>query len=125
VLLLASVGFAVAADNDWMAPKDRLTLSGAQELAVFQSIRGHNVKKETALSGFKAEIGQPVPKAITLHKLPSDAASRVPTVKACDYAMLQNQLLIVNPHDRIAVDVIAARRRIARRCAIKRARLFK
>jgi hypothetical protein len=107
VLLLASVGFAVAADNGWMAPEDRLTLSGAQELAIFQSISRQDLKKETAPSGFKAEISQPVPKSITLHKLPSDAANRVPTVKAYDYAMLQHQLLIVNPHDRMAVDVIA------------------
>ena len=107
VLLLASVGFAVAADNGWLAPKDRLTLSGAQELAIFQSISRHDVKKKTAPSGFKAEIGQAVPKSIALHKLPSDAVSRVPTAKAYDYAMLQNQLLIVNPHDGIAVDVIA------------------
>jgi hypothetical protein len=106
VLLLASVGFIAAVDNGWMAPKDRLTLSGAQELAIFQSISRQDAKKETAPSGFTAEIGQPVPKSITLHKLPSDAASRVPTVKAYDYAMLQNQLLIVNPHDRIGVDVI-------------------
>jgi Protein of unknown function (DUF1236) len=106
LLLLASIGFAAAAHISWMAPKDRLTLSGAQELALFQSISRQGVKKGTAPSGFEAEIGQAVPKSITLHKLPSDAASRVPTAKAYDYAMLQNQLLIVNPNDRIAVDVI-------------------
>jgi hypothetical protein len=106
LLLLASVGSAAAADNSWMAPKDRLTLSGAQEFALFQSISGQGVKKETVPSEFEAEIGQAVPKSIMLHKLPSDAASQVPTAKAYDYAMLQNQLLIVNPHDRITVDVI-------------------
>lgn len=108
LLLLASIGFAAAADISWMAPKDRLTLSGAQELALFQSISRHGAKKETAPSGFEAEIGQPVPKSITLHKLPSDAARQVPTVEAYDYAMLQNELLIVNPHDRMAVDVVSA-----------------
>lgn len=106
LFLLASVGFAAAADNGWMAAQDRLTLSGTQELAIFQSISRRGVKKQTAPSGFEAEIGQAVPKSITLHKLPRNTASRVPTVGAYDYAMLQNQLLIVNPNDRIAVDVI-------------------
>jgi hypothetical protein len=106
-LLLASIGFAAAADTSWTAPKDRLTLSGAQELALFQSLSKQKVKHETAPRGFDAEIGQAVPESITLHKLPTDAVRQVPPVEAYDYAMLQNELLIVNPHDRMAVDVIA------------------
>ena len=107
LLLLASIGFASAADSGWVAPRDRLTLSGAQELALFQSISRDGVRTQTLPSGFQPEIGQAVPKSITLHKLPRDAASCVPTAKAYDYAMLQNELVIVNPHDGIAVDVIA------------------
>jgi Protein of unknown function (DUF1236) len=107
LLLLASIGFSAAADSSWMAPKDRLTLSGAQELAILQSLSRQGAKRETAPSGFEAEIGQPIPKSITLHKLPSDAVRQVPTVEAYNYARLRNDLLIVNPHDRIAVDVIA------------------
>jgi hypothetical protein len=48
LFLLASVGSAAAADNGWMAAQDRLTLSGAQELAIFQSISRQGVKKQTA-----------------------------------------------------------------------------
>jgi hypothetical protein len=106
VFLLVSVGFAGAMDNGGIAPQDRLTLSGAQELAIFQSVSRQKTKKATAPSGFEPEMGQAVPESITLHKLPSDATSRVPTATPYDYAMLQNQLLIVNPRDRIAVDVI-------------------
>jgi hypothetical protein len=107
LLLLASIGFAAAADSSRAAAKDRLTLSGAQELAILQSISRQGVKRETAPSAFEAEIGQTVPKSITLHKLPSEAVRQVPTIEAYDYAMLQNELLIVNPDDRIAVDVIS------------------
>jgi hypothetical protein len=106
VFLLVSAGFA-GVDHGGIAPHDRLTLSGAQELAIFHSVSRQKTKKATAPSGFEPEIGQTVPEPISLHKLPSDAASTIPTVKPYDYAMLQNQLLIVNPHDRIAVDVIA------------------
>jgi hypothetical protein len=106
LLLLASTGFSAAADSSGMAPNDRLTLSGAQELAILQSISRQGIKSETGPSGFAAEIGQPVPKSITLHKLPSKAVRQVPTVQAYNYARLQNDLLIVNPRDKIAVDVI-------------------
>jgi hypothetical protein len=107
LLLLASTGFSAAADNSRTAPKDRLTLSDAQELAILQNIGRQSVKREAAPSGFVAEIGQPVPKSVTLHKLPREAVTQVPTVGAYNYARLQNNLLIVNPRDRIAVDVIA------------------
>jgi hypothetical protein len=106
MLFLASVGCAAAADSGCMTPNDRLTLSRAQELALFESISRQGVKKETAPSGYEAEIGHAIPKSITLHKLPRDATRQVPTAKSYEYAMLQNQLLIVNPHDRIAVDAI-------------------
>jgi hypothetical protein len=106
LLLLASIGFSAAADSSWTAPKDRVTLSGAQELAILRSISRQGIKRETAPSGFEAEIGQPVPKSITLHKLPSDVVRQVPTVEEYKYARLQNDLLIVNPRDKIAVDVI-------------------
>jgi hypothetical protein len=106
MLLLASAGFAMAANNGGMGPQDRLTLSTAQELAIVQSISTQALKRETAPSGFEAELGQVVSKSIRLHKLPSGATGRVPTAKQYDYALLQNQLLIVNPRDRIVVDVI-------------------
>ena len=116
MLLLASVGFAAAEGNDWMVSNDndfltyaqqhRLVLNGAQEHVIFQSVGKQNGKKQTAPPGFKAEIGQSVPKSILLRRLPSDATDRVWAAKPYDYVMLQNQLLIVNPHDRIVDDVI-------------------
>lgn len=117
ILLLASVGFAAAAGNDWVVSSDsdfltyakqhRLILNGAQEHVIFQSVSKQNGKKQTAPPGFKVEIGQSVPKSIMLRRLPSDARDRVWAAKPYDYVMLQNQLLIVNPLDRIVDDVIA------------------
>src|SRR5262244_4411319 len=106
-LLLASTGFAAAAGSGAMAPNDRLSLTSTQEHTIVQSINKQNVKKEASPSGFKAAVGQSVPTSIPLHALPSNAASQVPAVKSYDYAMLPNQLLIVNPKDRKIVDIIA------------------
>jgi hypothetical protein len=38
--------------------------------------------------------------------LPSDGTNGVWAVKSCDYAMLQNQLVIVSPQDRKVADII-------------------
>ena len=73
--------------------------------SVFQSVGRHDGTKETVPPGFEVEIGRVVPKSITLQRLPSDATNRVWAVKSCDYAMLQNQLLIVNPQDRKVADI--------------------
>jgi hypothetical protein len=97
MLLLASVGFAAAEGNDWMVSNDndfltyaqqrRLVLNGAQEHVIFQSVSKQNGKKQTAPPGFKAEIGQSVPKSIMLRRLPSDATDRVWAAKPYDYVL--------------------------------------
>lgn len=104
-LVLASAGMAAAAGAAAPAPKDQLSLTSAQEHSIVQSVN-KNAKKETAPAGFKAAVGQTVPTSIALHSFPSDATSQVPAVKPYDYAMLQDQLLIVNPQDKKIVDVI-------------------
>jgi hypothetical protein len=106
-LLLASTGLAAAAGSGAMAPNNRLSLTSTQEHTILQNINKQSVKKEMAPSGFKAAVGQSVPTSISLHALPSNATSQVPAVKSYDYAMLPNQLLIVNPKDRKIVDIIA------------------
>jgi hypothetical protein len=106
-LLLASVGSAVAASSGAMAPNDRLNLTSTQEHTILQSVNKQSAKKEISPSGFKAAVGQAVPTSIPLHGLPNDVTSQVPAVKSYDYAMLQNQLLIVNPKSRKIVDIIA------------------
>ena len=115
-LLLAGLGVGAAADNGSAMPKDRLFLTyaeqhrlflnSAQEHAIFRSASKQHGKKVAVPSGFEAEIGQVVPKSITLHPLPSDATNRVWTAKPYNYVMLQNQLLIVSPQDRKIVDDI-------------------
>jgi len=97
-----------AKDNLFLiyAQQHRLFLNGAQEHFVFQSVSKHDGANEALPPGFEAEMGQEVPKSITLHRLPSDGANGVWAVKSCDYAMLQNQLVIVSPQDRKVADII-------------------
>jgi hypothetical protein len=103
--LLASTGLAAAAGTSTMANKDSLGLTSDQAHTIFQDINKLNVK-ETAPAGFDAKVGAAVPGSISLHALPSDVASKVPSVKPYDYAMLQGKVLLIDPKDKKVVDIV-------------------
>jgi hypothetical protein len=62
--------------------------------------------KQTAPSGFNAAVGATIPSSVTLHAFPSDVIGQVPAVKSNDYAMMQSQLLVVDPTSKKIVDII-------------------
>jgi hypothetical protein len=47
-----------------------------------------------------------LPASVALHALPATVTRQVPAVRPYKYAMLGKALLIINPTDRIIVDVI-------------------
>ncbi len=115
--LFASASWVAAAPRDWTVANDnrfltfaqrhRLFLSGAQEDIIVQIVRKQRHKKDRAPSGFEPEIGQRVPRSITLHRLPSEVTNRVWAVRPYAYALIGNQLLIVDPQDRFVDYIIA------------------
>jgi hypothetical protein len=108
MLLLSSVGVAAAAGPSASA-SDTLKLTSAQEHTIWQSVsksdHGSTVGMK-APSGFTPSVGATVPSSLALKPLPSDVASQVPPVKPYQYAMFNNELLILNPTDKKVVDII-------------------
>jgi hypothetical protein len=108
MLLLSSVGVAAAAGPSASA-SDTLKLTSAQEHTIWQSVsksdHGSTVGMK-APSNFTPSVGATVPSSLALKSLPSDVASQVPAVKPYQYAMFNNELLIVNPTDKKVVDII-------------------
>jgi hypothetical protein len=102
--LLAGAGVAMAADAG-STSKDHLNLTSAQQKDIWQSVSKQNVK-ETAAVPFKAMIGEVVPTSIKLHALPSDATREAPAVKSYEFAMLQDQVLLVDPKSKKITDII-------------------
>ena len=98
--LIASGGIAAAA-----ASSDHLNLSSNQRHEIWQSLSKQSAK-ENAPAGFKAMVGETAPGSIKLQPLPGDVSSRVPAVKSYDYAMVQNQVLIVDPSSKRIVDIV-------------------
>jgi hypothetical protein len=103
--LLASAGVAAAAGMSASAGKDSLGLTNDQARTIYQDINKVSTK-ESAPAGFDAKVGAVVPSTISLHALPSDVASKVPTVKPYDYAMLQGKVLLIDPKAKKVVDIV-------------------
>jgi len=102
--LLTSTGIAIAAETG-PSSKDQLNLTNAQQKEIWQSVNKQNMK-DTTPAGFRPTVGAVVPSSIKLHALPGDATRQVPAVKSYDYAMLQNDVLLIDPTSKKIVDII-------------------
>jgi hypothetical protein len=103
-LLLSSVGVAAAAGMSATAT-DSLKLTSTQEHTIWQSVSKGSTSMN-APKGFTPTIGAAVPSTVSLKALPSDIVKQVPAVQPYEYAMFNNEVLIVNPMDKKVVDII-------------------
>jgi len=81
-----------------------LELTAAQRAEIWQRLgkqQGTN-----APPGFQPTVGATVPATMQLKTLPSSVLSRVPQIQSYNYAMLQSQLLIVDPATKKIVSII-------------------
>ena len=101
--LLASIGAGRAASVS-SAGFDGLT--DAQRQEIWQGV-SKQATNERLPTGFKAAVGETVPGSIKMEPLPNDVSAAVPALKPYDFAMLQNQVLIVNPSSKKIVDILS------------------
>jgi hypothetical protein len=118
VALLSGLSVAVAASSSTSkegmaksAPasmlKDKLSLTSKQQATAWQDI-SKQATKEKAPAHFTAKIGTVVPSKLLTLPVPTTVSSKVPALRQYQYALLQNnRLLIVNPHDNKVADVIS------------------
>jgi hypothetical protein len=121
VAMLAGAGVAAAADS---APRNftahqhsssttgsatnatnGLKLTSTQERVVYLSVTQRRTRP-SAPEGFTAAVGAVVPASIRLRPLPRNAVKQVPELEAYDYAILPDQVLIVDPVAKTIVAVI-------------------
>jgi hypothetical protein len=106
-LLLCSIAAASAAGTGpFLVASDDLVLTGAQEHLMWQRLVGRNTGGATAPSASTAAVGATVPAAVELRALPATVTRQIPQMKPYAYATLGKTLLIINPTDRVIVDVI-------------------
>jgi hypothetical protein len=85
---------------------DYLSLNSTQEEFVWGDLY-MPMLNQTAPSGFVAMASAMMPESVTTAPVPPKAASHVPALKSYDFAVLQNQIVIVNPADRVIAKVIS------------------
>ena len=91
-----------------MAPRarDSLVLSTTQQKTAWNDLHAQ-AGRQTAPSGFRANIGQVIPNGVTVKPVPSKTASDLPSLRRYDFALVKGKLLIVNPADKKIVEVIS------------------
>ena len=82
-----------------------LKLTAAQKQTIYSSISSQK-QKETAPPDFRAAVGAVVPQSIELQALPKTIVELIPELKDYEYAMVANQVLLVDPKRKQVVEII-------------------
>jgi len=87
-----------------VAPQVELT--AAQKQIIYQSI-SKTQKNNAAPTGFRATVGAPVPEGIVVGSLPATIVELIPQTKGLEVALVEGQVLLVEPGRKNVVAVIA------------------
>ena len=82
-----------------------LKLTTEQRQTIYSSISSQK-QKETAPPTFQAAIGAVVPSSIETQPLPKTIVELMPPLKDYEYAMVANQVLLVDPKTKQVVEII-------------------
>ena len=88
------------------APKasDTLSLSPQDQKIVWNDLS--SAPNQDGPATFRASTTSAIPSTLNIHAIQGKAASDLPALKPYDFAKVQNQLLIINPHDMMIAEVI-------------------
>ena len=84
----------------------QVVLTAAQKQILYQSI-SNTQKNNAAPAGFRATVGAPVPAGVGLVPVPATIADIMPQTKGLEAAMVEGQVLLVEPQGKKVVAVIA------------------
>ncbi|MFZ1894407.1 MAG: DUF1236 domain-containing protein [Rhodoplanes sp.] len=83
----------------------QIELTPAQRQTIYQSI-SNTQKNHAAPTGFRVSIGGTVPPGIALSPMPDTLATLIPQVGAFEAAMIEKQVILVDPQTRQVTVVI-------------------
>jgi hypothetical protein len=82
-----------------------LKLTAAQKQTIYSSISSQK-QRETAPPTFHAAVGVVVPSSVDLQPLPKTIVELIPELKDYEYAMVTNQVLLVDPKSKQVIEII-------------------
>jgi hypothetical protein len=105
--LLAGMGTALAQSAAEPSPERTpdLQLNKDQRHTIYSSI-SKMPEKQTAPPTFLPQVGAVVPESINLKPLPDTLVGLVPRLENYRYALVANQVMLVDPKSKRVVDVI-------------------
>jgi len=108
LLALSAVAAAQAPPQDPASPPasaQALSLTPAQRLAIYQSAT-QTQKNSAAPTGFRVTVGAHVPDSVELKPLSDTLAKVAPQAKDFSVAMIEKQVILVDPANRQVVAVV-------------------
>jgi hypothetical protein len=84
----------------------QVVLTAAQKQILYQSI-SNTQKNNAAPAGFRATVGALVPEGVMLVPVPATIADIMPQTKGLEAAMVEGQVLLVEPQGKKVMAVIA------------------
>jgi hypothetical protein len=87
------------------ATATNLQLSSDQKHTIYLSI-SNQPQKETAPPAFRAAVGAVLPPSVNSQPLPKTIVDLMPQTKEYEYAMVANQVLLIDPKSKQVVEVI-------------------
>jgi Protein of unknown function (DUF1236) len=106
VVLFLSTGVAFAQTpllDSGVAP--HVDLTAVQKQTVYQSI-SKTQKNSAAPTGFRATVGALVPEGVSLAPVPATVAELMPQTKGLESAIVEGQVVLVEPQGKKVVAVI-------------------
>lgn len=94
-----------AASPAFAQESEPLALAAEQRLLIFQSVSAMH-KNSAAPPGFRAAVGAQVPSGIELQSMPGAVVNLIPSLKGKDVAMIEKQVVVVDPRSRTVLAVV-------------------
>jgi hypothetical protein len=91
--------------NQSTSPNQKVQLSATQKTAIYNAV-SKDKSKNTSPANFQASIGAKVPASMELHALPPEAVANAQAASSYRYAMVNNQVVLVDPLTMQVVDII-------------------
>ena len=92
--------------NQSTSPNQKVQLSATQKTAIYNAVSKDKSKSTSPPANFQASIGAKVPASIELHALPPEAVANAQAASSYRYAMVNNQVVLVDPLTMQVVDII-------------------
>jgi hypothetical protein len=83
---------------------DTVILSATQRRALWNDLSKQATNQSA--SGYEAQIGTFMPGSVKIEPIPGKAAANNPQLRPYDYAMVDHDLVIVDPANKVIADVV-------------------